>query len=79
MRDLAGLEWKDEDVTTVGGYVVSRLGHLPRVGEQVHIDGYTITVEQADDRRSGNFTSTEDAMCHEIAGKGNNLDETGHA
>jgi CBS domain containing-hemolysin-like protein len=51
MRDLAGLEWKDEDVTTVGGYVVRRLGHLPRVGEQVHIDGYTVTVEQADDRR----------------------------
>jgi magnesium and cobalt transporter len=51
MRDLAGLEWKDEDVTTVGGYVVRRLGHLPHVGEQVRIDGYTVTVEQADDRR----------------------------
>ena len=51
MRDLAGLEWKDEDVTTVGGYVVRRLGHLPRVGEQVRIDGYIVTVEQADDRR----------------------------
>jgi CBS domain containing-hemolysin-like protein len=51
MRDLAGLEWKDEDVTTVGGYVIRRLGHLPRVGEPVHIDGYTVTVEQADDRR----------------------------
>ncbi len=48
---LAGLEWKDEDVTTVGGYVVRRLGHLPRVGEQVRIDGYIVTVEQADDRR----------------------------
>jgi CBS domain containing-hemolysin-like protein len=51
MRDLAGLEWKDEDITTVGGYVVRRLGHLPRVGEQVRIDGYIVTVEQADDRR----------------------------
>jgi CBS domain containing-hemolysin-like protein len=51
MRDLAGLEWKDEDVSTVGGYVVRRLGHLPRVGEQVRIDGYIVTVEQADDRR----------------------------
>ena len=51
LRDLAGLEWKDEDVTTVGGYVVRRLGHLPRVGEQVRIDGYIITVEQADGRR----------------------------
>jgi Mg2+/Co2+ transporter CorC len=51
MRDLAGLEWKDEDVSTVGGYVVRRLGHLPRVGEQVRIDGYIVTVEQANDRR----------------------------
>ncbi len=48
---LAGLEWKDEDVTTVGGYVVHRLGHLPRVGEQVHLDDYIVTVEQADGRR----------------------------
>ena len=51
LGDLAGLEWKDEDVTTVGGYIVRRLGHLPRVGEQVRIDGYIITVEQADGRR----------------------------
>jgi CBS domain containing-hemolysin-like protein len=51
LGDLAGLEWKDEDVTTIGGYVVRRLGHLPRVGEQVRIDGYIVTVEQADDRR----------------------------
>jgi CBS domain containing-hemolysin-like protein len=39
MRDLAGLEWKNEDVTTVGGYVVHRLGHLPHVGEQLRVDG----------------------------------------
>ena len=51
MRALARLEWKDEDVTTVGGYVIRRLGHLPRVGEQLRIDGYIVTVEQADDRR----------------------------
>jgi CBS domain containing-hemolysin-like protein len=51
MRDLAGLEWKDEDVTTVGGYVVHRLGHLPRIGEQLRVDGYIVTVERADSRR----------------------------
>ncbi|HET9376057.1 MAG TPA: hemolysin family protein [Chthoniobacterales bacterium] len=51
MRDLAGLEWRNEDVTTVGGYVVHRLGRLPRVGEQVRIDEYIVTVEQADRRR----------------------------
>src|SRR4029077_10717382 len=32
MRDLAGLEWKDEDVITVGGYVVHRLRFLPSGG-----------------------------------------------
>jgi CBS domain containing-hemolysin-like protein len=51
LGDLAGLEWKDEDVATVGGYIVRRLGHLPRVGEQMRIDGYIVTVDQADDRR----------------------------
>ena len=51
MRALAGLVWKDEDVTTVGGYVVRRIGHLPCVGEQLRLDGYIVTVEQADDRR----------------------------
>ena len=50
-RPIPVPEWKDDDVTTVGGYVVRRLGHLPRVGEQVRIDGYIVTVEQADDRR----------------------------
>jgi CBS domain containing-hemolysin-like protein len=38
-------------VTTVGGYVVHRLGHIPRVGEQVHLNDYIVTVEQADGRR----------------------------
>jgi magnesium and cobalt exporter, CNNM family len=51
MRDLAGLEWEDEDVTTVGGYVVRRIGHLPVVGEQLCIDGYHVTIEQANGRR----------------------------
>jgi CBS domain containing-hemolysin-like protein len=51
MRDLAGLEWEDADVTTVGGYVVHRLGYLPRAGEQLRINGYIVTVEQADPRR----------------------------
>jgi CBS domain containing-hemolysin-like protein len=51
MRDLAGLGWTDKDVTTVGGYVVRRIGHLPRVGEQVLIDDYIVTVAEADARR----------------------------
>lgn len=51
MRDLVGLELKDEEVTTIAGYVVHRIGHLPSVGEQLRVDGYIVTIEQADQRR----------------------------
>src|SRR5262249_20715945 len=64
------LEWNDEDVTTVGGYVVRRLGHLPRVGEQLRIDGYIVTVEQADVRRVQqlSFRHGSQVCCHDAAG-----------
>jgi Mg2+/Co2+ transporter CorC len=31
--------------------VVQLLGHLPKQGEQVHIDGYLATITQTDGRR----------------------------
>jgi magnesium and cobalt exporter, CNNM family len=46
-----GLRWKDADVTTVGGYVVRKLGYLPAQGERLRIDGYDVTIEQTDGRR----------------------------
>jgi CBS domain containing-hemolysin-like protein len=51
LRDLIALEWKDEDVTTVGGYVVRRFGYLPSTGEQLRLDDYIVTIEQTDGRR----------------------------
>ncbi|HEY2614764.1 MAG TPA: hemolysin family protein [Chthoniobacterales bacterium] len=53
LRDLAGLELESPDVSTIGGYVTHLLGHLPRQGEQVRIDGYLVTVSQTDGRRVG--------------------------
>jgi Mg2+/Co2+ transporter CorC len=41
------------DVSTIGGYVTHLLGHLPKEGEQVKIDGYLVTVSQTDGRRVG--------------------------
>jgi Mg2+/Co2+ transporter CorC len=38
-------------VSTIGGYVTHLLGHLPRAGEQVRIDGYVVVVTKADGRR----------------------------
>ena len=51
VNDLIGLELESSDVSTIGGYVTHLLGHLPRPGEQVRIDGYLVVVTKADGRR----------------------------
>jgi CBS domain containing-hemolysin-like protein len=51
VNDLVGLELESADVSTIGGYVTHLLGHLPRAGEQVRIDGYEVIVTKADGRR----------------------------
>jgi len=51
VNDLVGLELESPDVSTIGGYVTHLLGHLPRPGEQVRIDGYMVIVTKADGRR----------------------------
>src|SRR5215470_5402487 len=48
LNDLAKLELESPDVSTIGGYVTHLLGHLPKTGEQVNIDGYLVTVSEAD-------------------------------
>jgi magnesium and cobalt exporter, CNNM family len=53
LRDAFGLELESADVSTIGGYVTHLLGHLPKQGEQVKIDGYLVTVSQTDGRRVG--------------------------
>ena len=51
LQDMAGLELDSADVSTIGGYVTHLLGHLPKQGEQVQIENYTVTVSQSDSRR----------------------------
>ena len=51
LNDLAELDLESADVSTIGGYVTHLLGHLPKTGEQVKIDGYLVTVSEADNRR----------------------------
>ena len=53
LNDATGLELESADVSTIGGYVTHLLGHLPKQGEQVKIDGYLVTVSQTDGRRVG--------------------------
>src|SRR5213079_65622 len=64
LNDLAKLDLDSPDVSTIGGYVTHLLGHLPKTGEQVKIDGYLVTVSEADNRRVKqlNFKKLSDAV-----------------
>ncbi len=47
-----GLEDQDE-YDTIGGLIYHRVGGVPVPGDQVHVDGLTLTVESTDGRRVG--------------------------
>jgi putative hemolysin len=45
-RDELGIEIPEGDYDTLAGYVLSRLGHIPKVGEAVTLGSWRITVEE---------------------------------
>lgn len=51
LEELASITLENEEVTTIGGYVTQKLGHLPKVGETVEIEGFLVRVTKADNRR----------------------------
>ncbi|HYX11436.1 MAG TPA: hemolysin family protein [Candidatus Acidoferrum sp.] len=56
LSDLFGSELKLEDedeYDTVGGLVFHRIGGVPKPGDQVSVDGLTLTVESTNGRRVG--------------------------
>lgn len=50
-NEALGVEFSDEEFSTIGGLVVSKFGHLPKRAEQVVFDGFRFTVLRADSRR----------------------------
>jgi len=44
-------EWDDDEFDTVGGFVMSQFGRLPKRDEQVTIERFEFTVKRADNRR----------------------------
>jgi magnesium and cobalt transporter len=50
-NETLGTDFSDEEFSTIGGLVVSKMGHLPKRGEQVSFDGLNFTVLRADSRR----------------------------
>ena len=51
LNDLLDIRLVSPEVSTIGGYVTHRLGHLPKQGESTAFDGYDFTVQQANGRR----------------------------
>ena len=51
LQELADLHLENPEVSTIGGYVVQLLGHLPKQGEQVQIEEYLVTITQTDGLR----------------------------
>jgi len=46
LREELDVELPDGDYETVAGFVLEQLGHIPREGETVAVDGYRITVSE---------------------------------
>ncbi|MEO6205575.1 MAG: transporter associated domain-containing protein, partial [Mycobacteriales bacterium] len=51
MREQTGVDLPDGPYETLAGFVMAQLGHLPRVGEAVEVDGHRLTVTKLDTRR----------------------------
>ena len=50
-RDRLGVDIEEEGFETVGGYVLTRVGRVPSIGETFEIDGLIIEVLEAERRR----------------------------
>jgi putative hemolysin len=51
VRDRLGIDIEPEGFETVGGYVLTRLGRVPAVGETFELDGLAVEVLEAERRR----------------------------
>ena len=51
VRERLGIDVEPEGFETVGGYVLTRLGRVPAVGETFELDGLIVEVLEAERRR----------------------------
>ena len=50
LHEKTGLDVEEADVSTVGGFITSKFGHLPKEGEQVRVGEFLVLVVDADER-----------------------------
>jgi CBS domain containing-hemolysin-like protein len=51
INDFFNLDLQADETNTIGGFVFFELGHQPRVGDTIMIDGYAVRVERLDGLR----------------------------
>ncbi|WP_227377454.1 hemolysin family protein [Haladaptatus halobius] len=51
VNDRLDTEFESDDVETIGGFVFSRLGRVPEVGDQIEQNEYVLQVETVEDTR----------------------------
>jgi putative hemolysin len=51
LSELLGSPMERDDVSTVGGLVFELVGHVPRAGQELQLDGYRVVVERVVRRR----------------------------
>jgi Mg2+/Co2+ transporter CorC len=59
VNETLGTRFEHEDVETVGGFVLSRLGRAPEPGDTVQLDAYQFRVEAVDGARITELLLTE--------------------
>jgi len=50
-NEYLGAEFPDDEFDTIGGVVMKDLGHMPKPGEKIEIDGFLFKILAADSRR----------------------------
>jgi CBS domain containing-hemolysin-like protein len=68
MTERLGVQIEDGDFETVGGYVLTRVGRVPDVGERFNFDGLGVEILEAEGRRIHKVRVTRAAAAEEVAG-----------
>ncbi|SFM80939.1 Hemolysin, contains CBS domains [Saccharopolyspora antimicrobica] len=58
LADATGFAMPDGDYETAAGYVLSKLGRIPVVGDEITVDGWVLTVSEMDRNRIAEFRLT---------------------
>ena len=70
VRSETDLDLPPGEYETVGGYVLSRLGRVPEVGDEVAHDGWWLRVRRVDGRRVALVEVTAPSPSADAAGEG---------